>query len=52
MFKPTKTKLSIFFLVLTFLPLIVLRLVVYPITFQTLKEEIIKNLEIDVHEGY
>ena len=45
MFKPTKSKLSIFFLVLTFLPLIVMRLVVYPITFQTLKDEIIKNLE-------
>ncbi len=45
MFKPTKSKLSIFFLVLTFLPLIVMRLVVYPITFQALKDEIIKNLE-------
>jgi len=45
LFKPTKSKLSIFFLVLTFLPLIVMRLVVYPITFQALKDEIIKNLE-------
>ena len=45
MFKPTKSKLSIFFLVLTFLPLIVMRLVVYPITFQALKDELIKNLE-------
>src|SRR3972149_8197576 len=45
MFKPTKSKLSFFFVVLTFLPLIVMRLVVYPITFQTLKDEIIKNLE-------
>ncbi|MBI2471147.1 MAG: HAMP domain-containing protein [Planctomycetes bacterium] len=45
MFKPTKSKLSIFFLLLTFLPLIVMRLVVYPITFQSLKDEIIKNLE-------
>jgi HAMP domain-containing protein len=45
LFKPTKSKLSIFFLVLTFLPLIVMRLVVYPITFHTLKDEIIKNLE-------
>ncbi|HLE86427.1 MAG TPA: cache domain-containing protein [Candidatus Brocadiaceae bacterium] len=45
MFKPTKSKLSIFFLVLTFLPLIVMRLVVYPITFQALKDQIIKNLE-------
>ena len=50
MFKPTKTKLSIFFLVLTFLPLIVMRLIVYPITFQTLKEEVIKNLEIAAHK--
>lgn len=50
MFKPTKSKLSIFFLVLTFLPLLVMRLVVYPITFQTLKEEIIKNLEIAAHK--
>jgi len=45
LFKPTKSKLSIFFLVLTFLPLIVMRLVVYPITFQALKDELIKNLE-------
>jgi len=45
LFKPTKSKLSIFFLVLTFLPLIVMRLVVYPITFQAIKDEIIKNLE-------
>lgn len=45
MFKPTKSKLSIFFLVLTFLPLIVMRLIVYPITFQALKDEIITNLE-------
>ncbi|GAB62849.1 conserved hypothetical protein [Candidatus Jettenia caeni] len=50
MFKPTKSKLSIFFLVLTFLPLIVMRLIVYPITFQTLQEEIIKNLEIAAHK--
>lgn len=50
MFKPTKTKLSIFFLLLTFLPLIVMRLVVYPITFQTLKEEVIKNLEVAAHK--
>lgn len=50
MFKPTKSKLSIFFLVFTFLPLIVMRLIVYPITFQTLKEEIIKNLEIAAHK--
>lgn len=50
MFKPTKSKLSIFFLVLTFLPLVVLRLVVYPITFQTIKEEIIKNLEIAAYK--
>lgn len=50
MFKPTKSKLSIFFLVLTFLPLLVMRLVVYPITFQTLKEEIIRNLEIAAHK--
>ena len=50
MFKPTKSKLSIFFLVLTFLPLLVMRLVVYPITFQTLKEEIVKNLEIAAHK--
>ncbi|MCF6155728.1 MAG: HAMP domain-containing protein [Candidatus Brocadia sp.] len=45
MFKPTKSKLSIFFLVLTFLPLLVMRLVVYPITFHALQDEIIKNLE-------
>ncbi len=45
MFKPTKNKLSIFFLILTFVPLLVMRLVVYPITFQTLKEEINRNLE-------
>ncbi len=45
MFKPTKNKLSIFFLILTFLPLIVMRLIVYPFTFQALKTEIIKNLE-------
>ena len=50
MFKPTKSKLSIFFLVLTFLPLIVMRLIVYPITFQTIKDEIIKNLEIAAHK--
>ena len=50
MFKPTKSKLSIFFLVLTFLPLIVMRLVVYPITFQALKGEIIKNLEGSVRK--
>lgn len=50
MFKPTKSKLSIFFLILTFLPLLVMRLVVYPITFQTLKEEIITNLEIAAHK--
>lgn len=50
MFKPTKSKLSIFFLILTFLPLIVMRLIVYPITFQTLKDEIIKNLEIAAHK--
>ena len=50
MFKPTKSKLSIFFLVLTFLPLIVMRLVVYPITFQALKDEIIKNLEGSVRK--
>ncbi|MCF6158084.1 MAG: HAMP domain-containing protein [wastewater metagenome] len=46
MFKPTKSKLSIFFLILTFLPLIVMRMVIYPITFETLKREIIKDLEI------
>lgn len=45
MFKPTKSKLSIFFLVLTFLPLLVMRLVVHPITFHALKDEIIRNLE-------
>lgn len=50
MFKPTKSKLSIFFLVLTFLPLVIMRLIVYPITFQTLKEEIIRNLEIAAHK--
>lgn len=50
MFNPTKSKLSIFFLILTFLPLLVMRLVVYPITFQTLKEEIITNLEIAAHK--
>jgi len=50
LFKPTKSKLSIFFLVLTFLPLIVMRLVVYPITFQALKDEIIKNLEGSVRK--
>jgi HAMP domain-containing protein len=50
LFKPTKSKLSIIFLVLAFLPLIVLRLVVYPITFQTIKEEIIKNLEVAAHK--
>ena len=50
MFKPTKSRLSIFFLVLTFLPLIVMRLVVYPITFQALKDEIIKNLEGSVRK--
>lgn len=46
MFKPTKNKLSVFFLVLTFLPLLVMRLVVYPITFKTIKDEIVKNLDI------
>ncbi len=45
MFKPTKSKLSIFFLILTFLPLLVMRLVVYPITFQALQDEIVKNLD-------
>ncbi|OHB99727.1 MAG: hypothetical protein A3G70_08290 [Planctomycetes bacterium RIFCSPLOWO2_12_FULL_39_13] len=50
MFKPTKSKLSIFFLILTFLPLIVMRLVVYPITFQTIKEEIIENLQVAAHK--
>lgn len=50
MFKPTKSKLSIFFLIFTFLPLLVMRLVVYPITFQALQGEIIKNLEGAVHK--
>ncbi len=50
MFKPTKSKLSIFFLIFTFLPLVVMRLVVYPITLQTLQGEIIKNLEGAVHK--
>ncbi len=50
MFKPTKNKLSIIFLILTFLPLVVMRLVVYPITLQTIKEEIIKNLEVAAHK--
>ncbi len=50
MFKPTKSKLSIIFLILTFFPLLVMRLVVYPITFQTLKEEIVTNLEIAAHK--
>ena len=50
MFKPTKNKLSIFFLVLTFLPLIVMRLIVYPITFQALKGEIVKKLDIAAHK--
>jgi len=50
LFKPTKSKLSIFFLVFTFLPLLVMRLVVYPITFQALQGEIIKNLEGAVHK--
>lgn len=45
MFKPTKSKLSIFFLILTFLPLLVMRLVVYPITFQALQDEVVKNLD-------
>ncbi len=50
MFKPTKTKLSIFFLILTFLPLVIMRLVVYPATFHTLKAEIIKNLNVAAHK--
>lgn len=50
MFKPTKSKLSIFFLIFTFLPLLVMRLVVYPITFQALQGEIIKNLEGAAHK--
>ncbi len=50
MFKPAKSRLSIFFLVFTFLPLLVMRLVVYPITFQALQGEIIKNLEGAVHK--
>ncbi len=47
---PTKSKLSIFFLFLTFLPLLVMRLVVYPITFQALKDEIIRNLDVAVRK--
>lgn len=50
MFMPTKSKLSIFFLFLTFLPLLVMRLVVYPITFQALKDEIIRNLDVAVRK--
>lgn len=50
MFNPAKNKLSLFFLVLTFTPLLVMRLVVYPITFKTIKEEILENLEIAAHK--
>ncbi|MDR4509143.1 MAG: HAMP domain-containing protein [Candidatus Brocadiaceae bacterium] len=50
MFKPTKITLSIAFLVLTFLPLFVLRLVVYPVTFNAIKNEIIKDLDISAQK--
>jgi len=49
-FKSTGNKLSVIFLILTLLPLLVMRLVVYPVTFRTVKEEITRNLEIAAHK--
>lgn len=44
MIRPIKGKLGIVFLVLAFLPLFVIRLVVYPIIHNTMQDELMKNL--------
>ena len=44
MVRPIKGKLGIIFLLLAFLPLFIMRLVVYPITQNTLREEITSDL--------
>ena len=44
MFNFTKNKLIIFLLIFSFLPLFIMRLVVYPIAFNALRDEIIRNL--------
>lgn len=44
MVRPIKGKLGIIFLLLSFLPLFVMRLVVYPITQNTLRKEIVADL--------
>ncbi len=44
MVRPIKGKLGIVFLFLAFLPLFVMRLVVYPITQNTLREELVDDL--------
>lgn len=44
MVRPIKGKLGIIFLVLAFLPLFVMRIIVYPITQNTLREEIVNDL--------
>lgn len=44
MVRPIKGKLGIIFLILAFLPLFVMRLVVYPITQNTLRQELVDDL--------
>src|SRR4030067_530753 len=44
LFNFTKNKLIIFLLIFSFLPLFVMRLVVYPVAFNALRDEIICNL--------
>ncbi len=44
MVRPIKGKLGIIFLLLAFLPLFIMRLIVYPITQNTLREEITSDL--------
>ena len=44
MVRPIKGKLGIIFLILAFLPLFVMRLVIYPITQNTLRQELVSDL--------
>jgi len=50
LFNFTKNKLIIFLLIFSFLPLFIMRLVVYPIAFNALRDEIIRNLRLAVNK--